>query len=578
MNFKGIYYDLINEYDTWFSGYDERGFVDDINSCINGKIAFFNMLPEGIESGPISYCLCMYYCKDSKYYKCERLLDATLKCIKALRSKLNDDGTNNLYISNFHTGEQFGLFGLGEILDVMQRHLGSNKKELEVYDALVELVEFEAIGCLNSGFHTPNHRWVESAGLLLAYRCLKNTNRNSRCEEILNKAKKYLNEGVDCDEYGEWSERSAGMYNIHCDNAFLSIYDVLGCDEYLDCVYRNIMLMRYYINASDLALFTQNSRRKDKGEVGSVQLFNKGHTFYAEGYLKAYNNVAFLKKDNLLASMAIYLENKVKRQNRPIPICGFHIYLNHPEILDWEFEYVDPFPKTYENYLPDSNIVRKKTDLATFSFLANNPSFLQIEARNLIMDVRLCSSFFAIAQFIPETMEKTENGYKMTMIAEADYKLPLENPDGISTKKYWTIDYSKRGSIQKQTLEMSAELDFVSNDVFDLKISVLGCEKVPTKLEMFFNEGLHIEIGDAVIVTNKGGNVYSRGEKVRVECSEGIIMEIENLFCKHLYTTDMRGSLDPIPNMFVLEATTFSPFEKTIRFKLSKSKSRRIFY
>lgn len=577
MNFKELYFDDIEKIDNILDNYSDRFLVKDPNSSIFGKGAHFDMIYDiSPELWSIYVNLSGYCCKDSRYYKNSDILTQVSERIKGCRSKLNEDGTNTMFQSNFRTGDQFALEGMCYYLLSMFKTLSDDAYENQVFDELCCLVEDLARGCLNGGFHTPNHRWVESSGLLLAYHVLSKTKRNKYTDAMLAKAKKYLAEGIDCDEYGEWSERSAGMYNIHCDTAFLNIYYVLQDKEYLDCVCRNLELMTHYID-DDLSVFTQNSRRKDKGEVGTVQIFSKARHFYADQYIEPYGVAGLLTKDSRFASIAykIYKDSKEKGRYINIPIYYFIIF---PELIDWEFEYIkDPLPKTFEHYLPDSNIVRKKTALATYSLLANNPSFFHIESAGINMRMRMCSSFFAIAQFVPEKMEKTEKGYRMTMVAHADYKLPLDNPDGVSTRHYWTIDYSKRKPIQEIDYRMSVEAVF-ENDEVRLTFSLSGCDKVPTKIEMFLDEGLRCEIGNAVMITKAGANAFSRGDTVRLESIQGTVMEISGMFCKHLYTTDMRGSLSPIEGAFVLYATDFAPFEKTIRIKLSKSNETRVYF
>lgn len=580
MNFKNIYSYTVKNIDSEYERYKGRDIVKDKNSSIYGKKASFEMLYDTTEAGYIKILICTYYLKDGKYYKNPEILDKLEEASRQLKDKLNEDGTDTLFVSNFQTPQQFGLQAVGDGALVMKTYLDEkNEKEVKAFETLCMTVEKMAEGCLNGGFHTPNHRWVETSAMLLSYEVLKDTKFNKICPALMKKSEMYLKEGVDCDEYGEWSERSAGMYNIHCDNAFLWIHHILKKDEYLDCICRNLMLMRYYIDPYDSSVFTQNSRRNDKGELGSVPLFNKGHTFYADDYIIPYMYAAYSKKDAFLASIAYKLFENTQKFRRYFDNTVFMMFLHLPGLKDWEFEYTeDALPNTYDLYQPKSNIFRKKTDLGVYSYLANNPSFLQIEAQDFKMKMRMCSSFFAVAQYHPEKMEKTDEGYSMTMTPYAEYKLPLENPDGVTTKDYWTIDYSKRKSIKELTLIMNTEIVFTDENEFEIRYSVSGCDKVPTKLEFFVSPGMLCEIGDAVIMTNNGGNAFSKGEKVRFETREGIVVEIEGLLCNHLYSSDMRGSLDPIPGAFCLSATSFTPTSGKIKIKISKTDSRRIFY
>ncbi len=578
MNYKQMYQLAVTQMDDYLDGLTDRSYVKDENSSIYGLTAHFDMIYDSsIEASYMSNCLMGYCCKDSRHYRDKSLLPLVSKSISGLRKKLNEDGTNTMFQSNFRTGDQFALEGNSAILIMMYKTLSDDPDEKDIFNQMCDMVEDFARGCLNSGFHTPNHRWIEACALLMAHYVLTKAGKTRYTDQMLEKANKYLAEGVDCDEYGEWSERSAGMYNAHCDKVFLNIYKITKDKQYLDCVCRNLRLMTHYIN-DDYSIFTQNSRRKDKGERGTIQTFSKGRTFYADLYVPYYAIAGCLSKDNALSSIAVDIFEHSRLNGRNAIIELFY-YVLYPELLDWEFEYVKgAIPKTFEHYLPKSNIFRKKTNLATYSFLANNPSFFQLQADGLRMQMRLCSSFFAIAQFVPTTMEKTENGYKMTMVAHADYKLPLDNPDGITTKNYWSIDYSKRKSIQDQDFKMSVELVFKDEDEFDVSFSLEGCDKVPTKVEIFLNEGLHCEIGDAVLTTSEGGNILSRGSSARIESEQGTLMDISGLFCRHLYYLGMRGSLNPIEGAFCLCATDFAPIERTIHFKLSKSNQARVFF
>ena len=420
MNFYDIYEKSVKSLDNYFDGFPKRWTVQDKNSKFYGSYASFEMLADTADMGYATSAVAAYCCADSKYYKSEEMLDYIIHYSNATIAKLNPDRTSNMLASNFYTAEQFGLERLSYAGLIMRAHLSGGKKEKEAYDALIKVTSYIADGCLAGGFHTPNHRWVESSGLLCAYELTKN-------EAYLDKAKRYLAEGIDCDDDGEWSERSAGMYNEHCDRVFLQMYCVTKNEEYLDAAVKNLRLMRYYIN-DDFSMFTQNSRRKDKGEVGSVPMFYKATKYYSDIYLAEFMLAGYLKNDATLATVArkIY-ENATRRGGGIVYPLDFLIY---PELKTWEFEPVDDaIPKYFEKYQPRSNIVRKKSGDVTFSFFAKNPSFLQIDAAGIHAQMRLCSSFFAVAQFFPQTLEKTERGYKLQMTAHGEYKLPLENPD-----------------------------------------------------------------------------------------------------------------------------------------------------
>lgn len=61
-------------------------------------------------------------------------------------------------------------------------------------------------GMVEEGFHTPNHRWVISAALALLNTLMPDERYVARIDQ-------YLAEHIDCNEDGEYAERSAGGYN-----------------------------------------------------------------------------------------------------------------------------------------------------------------------------------------------------------------------------------------------------------------------------------------------------------------------------------------------------------------------------
>ena len=575
MNFERLYLEGVHNLERWYETVPARWIVRDENSQYNGQFANFQMLPDNSEIGIVKTAVCCYCCKDNKYYKDKSLLPFIEKYAKIAISKLNEDGTNTMFQSNFRTGEQFGLERMSRPLLVFNKYLTDDEEERRAHKAVCELVERLAVGCLNGGFHTPNHRWVETAGLLTARRALMEAGFTTYTDKMLEKANRYLAEGIDCDEVGEWSERSAGMYNEHCDRVMLHIYEMTGNEEYYDAAYRNLMLMRYYING-DMSMFTQNSHRKDKGEVGSTPMFYKATTYFSDIYVLNYVRAAYLKKDVFLASLACDIFDSGTFGARHV-LWEIESFLLYPDMATWEFEKVDgTIPSEYEIYQPKSNIVRKKTKNATFSLIADNPSFMHIDAGGIHMKMRMCSSFFAVAQFIPQKLEKTDRGYLLQMTAHGEYKLPLDDPDGVTTKNYWTIDYKSRKAIQQIDLEMKIETVFTDEGA-DFYVSVTGCDKVPTKIEFAVNPGLLCEVGDAALITKAGGDIFSRGTPLRLESAGGGVCEIDGLFCTHLYAEDMRGSLDAIEGAFTVYATDYAPLEKKISLKFSKANGPRVF-
>ena len=91
------------------------------------------------------------------------------------------------------------------------------------------------------------------------------------------------------------------------------------------------------------------------------------------------------------------------------------LYMDRPQLKTLEKDVSqDVIPEHYHAYYPNSNIVRVRKGDFTYTLLANNPDFLHVKFGKATLTARMCSSFFAVAQFAPKALEKTDTGYRMT--------------------------------------------------------------------------------------------------------------------------------------------------------------------
>ena len=83
--------------------------------------------------------------------------------------------------------------------------------------------------------------------------------------------------------------------------------------------------------------------------------------------------------------------------------------MHHPELreLSPDLSSLTPLAENFHFYYPKSGIVRAKENGIITSLLARNPDFLHMTVGGISIRARICSSFFAIAQFLPDEIEKT---------------------------------------------------------------------------------------------------------------------------------------------------------------------------
>ena len=178
-----------------------------------------------------------YFTAESAYYKSEILMETMFTALNYTENIQREDGTFDLLISNFHSAPDTGfiMHGMGRVYKILDRHAES-AKELQLKDKLFSLIKVAARGLHDGGFHTPNHRWVEAAGLAIAYNITKE-------EYLKDMVLMYLAEGIDIDENGEFTERSPGIYNAVNDNALIILSEEMNKPELASHAAYNLEMM-----------------------------------------------------------------------------------------------------------------------------------------------------------------------------------------------------------------------------------------------------------------------------------------------------------------------------------------------
>ena len=530
-----------------------------------GKLTYESGIHEpGVCFGFIERATDLYLCEDSRYYKKPIVLDTLRALCIAAHDGLHEDGTNDLIISNYRQPEFFSTPFLNNAYRMLSALPNKTEEEHEITEMIYSLVERAANGLLSSGFHTPNHRWVHTAALYHSYNTLKHKD-----ERLVTLAQKYLAEKIDIDEYGEFSERSAGMYSAVSDTALCDIAVEANMPELFDLVKRNLLLVYRFIEKDDL-IFTQNSRRKDKGEVASSTLFNFDR--YVDVCLNAYvhtRDLTFLQ----------ILQNVLDKRTDPQPVHTLlRFYLLYPELKDIhpDFSLLPPLAEEFHVFYERSNIVREKEHGVVYSLLAGNPYFLHITCGEIGISARMCSSFFAKAQFIPDRIERlAERHYRLAFHTWADYKLPFDEPP-MGSENYWSMDYKSRKSISRCDYGYTLDVTFTESGL-SMHVVTDGTERVPFKLEFAVTPGAHVRAGHAMTIATAGSFLSVSGGNVTLSNYGGDRLTIKGAFAKHFYHKDMRGSLPAPRDQYMIYFTDFSPVDRTVEI-VCKRECRRDYF
>lgn len=500
----------------------------------------------------------VYFIPESKYYKSEELIGLFKEICVAAETAVHEDGTNDLIISNFRQPEYFHFPLLCQLYRQFEKIGQPTEKEAEAAAKLYYLIERLSQGLLNSGFHTPNHRWVHTSALCYAYNTLK-----VKDQRFMDLAEKYLAEKIDIDEFGEFSERSAGMYSAISDRALCGIAAESGRPELFEYVKRNLKLVYQYIEDGTV-IFTQNSHRKDKGEVGSSMLFL--YDRYTDVALDAYAHTQDPEFLHILLSA-------LKATDHPTPTYhNIFVYLEHPELknLTPDLSALPAMETDFHAFYPDSNIVRAKEKGISYSLLAKKFNFLFANVGAINISARMCSSFFAIAQFQAEEIEQIgEKKYRMTFHAHADYKKPFDVPPA-NSEKYWTMDYSSRQSISPCDYGYCVDFEFIENGI-RMHIRTEGMPNVPFKLEFAVTPGVYVGAGSAMTMGDAGKFICAREGDITLCNYEGDHITIRGAFAEHFYHQNMRGSVSAQNDKFMVYCTGTSPIDKTVEIICEKN-------
>jgi hypothetical protein len=144
----------------------------------------------------------------------------------------------------------------------------------------------------------------------------------------------------------------------------------------------------------------------------------------------------------------------------------------------------------------------------------------------------------------------------------ADYKLPFETPPE-GSEDYWSMDYQSRPSISRCDFGYTVDFTFTENGM-KIHIQTHGTEKVPFKLEFAISPDVFVRAGSAMTVATAGNFLCASEGDVTFSNTEGDALTIKNLFAKHFYHRNMRGSVPSPSDKYLLFLTDFSPVDRTI--------------
>ncbi len=513
-------------------------------------------LTDGIDySSMVPRLIIAYYLEDSPYYRDDSLLERAYACLCRYEEFLHEDGSPDNPISNFHDPAHAGfqmlhMFSPVELIARLTKHSAA---EDQLYAKCLALMEKLGHAAATLGFHTPNHRWVISGALSVAYRHTKNP-------LFLNAIEEFLREGIDCDRYGEYTERSTGSYTAICNNALTTIAFWLDRPEYLEYPRRSLKLMMSFTEP-DGTVNTLNSTRWDQGGLYTLQPFYCFYLLYA-----------LIDQNPEFA----YIADSLLDEEKGLPASPrlqltMPILMLHPELRERMDELQSRKPDADQSlFMPENKIVRiyrPEKDLTMTALATRTPVFFQMNYGASILQARFAGSFFGDphANFRARIIEATENGYKLICEESQGYRARLK--EAPPTSNWRQMDHSKRGMINIQTLRTEITVHFLE-DGATLDIETFGCERVPTKLELSMQPGGTLFTESLVMTPQAGDYAFLREGKAEYFLDGIRAFVIEGASCKHLAGKNMHGTIPVSPKNFTLTMTDVTPQKSSVTIRV----------
>lgn len=438
----------------------------------------------------------LYFNEDSKYYKSKKAMEFAFSVLEFFERNLSPEGLMDFYMCNFRSAPDtsFSIQPLVDLYNIIKDKKTDETGELlkkRLYGFIVKMAD----GVFEGGFHTPNHRWVVTSALSMVMNMTGD-------KKYLKRINEYLAEGIDCDEEGEYSERSSGGYNFVNNEAILIIAQELDKPELLEFVRRNLMMMTYYIH-TDFLIFTQNSTRQDKGK----------ENIYLDKYLYQYLKAGYLLKDEQLLGVAKAIQNELFSKRRGYPI-GLDTMMAEPEVLIIP-EHIKPFEiQPYVKHFKKSNIVRVYHNGMTLSVIEDRETFLYLKYKSFDMFIQGGILFFNERHIKVNNIRPIENGFAMDYHGQGIYYHPFGQYQG--TADFWEMDKSKRATSELLTVD-AVILVTLTEKGFRISLKARGIEKVSVRLDIAINNNAFIMGDGYTIKANAGGILLPESGAVRAE-------------------------------------------------------------
>ncbi|SEI81652.1 hypothetical protein SAMN05192553_101401 [Cyclobacterium xiamenense] len=408
---------------------------------------------------------CALICPESVHYADAGLVERLGRAANFLLRLQHSDGTIDLLSTNFHSTPDTG-FIVKWLAPVWRLLAGSNvpgkdRITLPLKQFLLQGGEALKVG----GIHTPNHRWVVCSALAELHKIEQDP-------AYLARAERWLSEGIDMDEDGQYEEKSSYIYSSLSNRVLISTARGFDKPELYAYVRRNLDMNFYYLHPNG-EIVTEASGRQDNSIIGTL-----------ENYYYPYRYMALKDGNGQYAAACRLIEETAFEKT-----AGFLYYFLDDERLWEELPAAKPLPRSYAKVFPNSNLARVRRGAYDASILAKSPVFFTFHKAGLALQgIRFASAFFGKGQFVSETLTENEGAFQLSSYLQGPYYQPFP-ADKIPGDGDWAkMPRSERPQSEVQKLHSQVTVR-EEGQGFSVEISIEGTERVPVALELIFRAG-----------------------------------------------------------------------------------------
>lgn len=431
----------------------------------------------------------LYFCPQSQCYKSERALACADGLVQHLINHLHPDGTMDYFSCNFHSAPDtaFVTLALAKPAKLVK---AETVPEKAFQKKLFYLLRRMGDGMVAEGFHTPNHRWVISAALALLHTLMPDARYLARIGQ-------YLDERIDCNEDGEYAERSAGGYNEINNRALLILAQELGKTELLAYVRRNLEMMPVFYH-TDFSIFTENSRRQDKGTAP-----------YAEKYAYQYLLCGHALQNEALRAVGVAQLAACIQSGRVFPLAAEDLLL-FPQAFENLPAPAGPELLRVDRLLKESGLLRISRGGLNLWAVERQPNFLFLKKGAIDFYIKGGISFFNCRHLLMENIRPCVDGYEMDFEGAGQYYQPFGAYQG--TTDWWKMDQAKRETTGHLSVKVKITI-IPFDDGFDIRVQTAGCPASTIRFEIGVLPNVLVSGEGYRIPANAGGAlIAAQGE------------------------------------------------------------------